>query len=94
MEYALGKDPKLPSQPAGVMIGKTITFAKGAEAVANGDVSYWIETSTTLRNQITPGDGGWTLVTPTVNTSTTLSHTLPEGVSGGKIFARLKVTSP
>jgi autotransporter-associated beta strand protein len=94
MEYALGKDPKLPSQPAGVMIGKTITFAKGAEAVANGDVSYWIESSTTLRNQITPGDGGWTLVTPTVNTSTTISHTLPEGVSGGKIFARLKVTSP
>jgi autotransporter-associated beta strand protein len=94
MEYALGLNPTTSSGSAGVQAGNVITFAKGAEAVANGDVSYWIETSTTLRNQITPGDGGWTLVTPTVNTSTTLSYTLPVGVSGGKIFARLKVTSP
>lgn len=94
VEYALGMDPTLPNQPAGVFAGKTLTFTKGAEAVANGDVSYWIETSTTLRDQVTPGDGGWSSVTPDVDNPTTISHTLPDDVSGGRIFARLKVTSP
>ncbi|MCU0782280.1 MAG: hypothetical protein MUF04_14440, partial [Akkermansiaceae bacterium] len=48
MEYALGKDPKAPSQPAGQFSGNTITFAKGADAIANRDVSWVIETSPTL----------------------------------------------
>jgi len=86
MEYALGKDPKVSSQPVGELSGKVITFTKGADAIANGDVSWVIQTSTTLAAD------SWTdVVTQAAgNAEPTISYTLPAGA--GKVFARLVVT--
>jgi hypothetical protein len=69
----------------GTLTGRLLSFTKRPEAVANKDVTYMIETSPDLRNP-------WTTVTPNVNNGTTISYTLPNGVSGGRVFARLKVT--
>ncbi|MCF7675978.1 MAG: hypothetical protein K9M97_11585 [Akkermansiaceae bacterium] len=90
MEYALGKDPTASSQPAGELTGKVITFTKGTDAIANGDVSWGIQTSTTLA-----ADSWTTVVTQAAgNPDATISYTLPNGVVGGKVFARLVVTTP
>ena len=74
----------------GTLIGKLLSFTKRPEAVANNDVTYMIETSPDLG--VTP----WTAVgagdPALTNTDTVISYTLPDGVSGGKIFARLKVS--
>ena len=48
MEYALGMDPKVANPSAGVLSGNVITYTKGADAIANGDVSWVIESSQTL----------------------------------------------
>jgi hypothetical protein len=89
MEYALGKDPTVSSQPAGVLIGKVITFTKGADAIANGDVSWVIEESSDLGL----ADPWAPAVTqPAGDPALTISYTLPAGA--GKVFARLKVTQP
>lgn len=87
VEYALGTNPTVSTQPAGVLAGNVITFAKGADAIANGDVSWVIETSQTLEN------GSWTTqVTQAAgNASATISYTLTPG-SPAKNFARLKAT--
>ncbi len=85
MEYALaGLDPTAPGGFPGSFANGTLSFAKRPEAVDNGDVSYAIETSTTLQA------GSWTPVTPDVDDDTTISYVLPAGQ--GKIFARLVVT--
>ena len=84
VEYALGTDPTVSSVPAGTYIGETLSFTKGADAVANGDVTYAIEESDDLG--ITDP---WADVTPDVNDDTTISYTLPTGQP--KVFARLKV---
>jgi hypothetical protein len=85
LEYALaGLDPKIPDGAPGTLVGTTLTFNKRAEAVANGDVTYVIETSTDLGTT-----NPWTLLEPTVNDATTLSATLPGGSPSR--FARLKV---
>ena len=39
IEYALGKSPTASSTPAGALVSGAISFNKGAEAVANGDVT-------------------------------------------------------
>lgn len=86
MEYALAElDPKTPDGSPGTLIGTTLTFNKRAEAVANGDVTYVIETSTDL-GETDP----WTLLEPAVNDATTISAILPGGSPSR--FARLKVT--
>jgi len=87
VEYALGTSPTVSTQPAGVLAGNVITFTKGADAIANGDVSWVIETSETLEN------GSWTAqVTQAAgNASPTISYTLTPG-SPAKNFARLKAT--
>ena len=87
VEYALGTNPTVSTQPAGVLAGNVITFTKGADAIANGDVSWVIETSQTLEN------GSWTAqVTQAAgNASATISYTLTPG-SPAKNFARLKAT--
>jgi fibronectin-binding autotransporter adhesin len=86
VEYALGKDPKVSSQPAGSLAANTITFTKGAEAITNADVSWIIETSETL------AAGSWLpAVTQAVgNTDPTIDHTFTPGTPVKK-FARLKV---
>lgn len=83
MEYALGLNPTAPSASPGTFDGSTISFNKGSAAVANDDLTYAIQTSTTL------AAGSWTTVTPTVDSPSLISYTLPTGLP--KIFARLLV---
>ncbi len=89
MEYALGKDPRVSSQPAGVLSDHVVTFTKGADAIANGDVTWVIETSTTL------DAGSWTpqVTQAAGDTALTIAYTLTPG-SPVKNFARLKVSQP
>ena len=85
MEYALGLDPKAADGSPGTFANGSISFAKGADAVENGDVVYAIETSATL------APDSWTVVTPTTNTATEISYLLPAGQ--GRLFARLVVSA-
>lgn len=87
MEYALGLDPRFSSGSPGVYGNGTLTFTKGAEALANGDVTYQIETSTTLGVAPSP----WTVDTLNVSeVGNTIAITFPAGPV--KNFARLKIT--
>ena len=83
VEYALGKNPTVSSQPAGTLSGNVLAFTKGSDAIANGDVNFVIEESINLVT--------WApVVTQNApNASSTISYTLPTGLS--KEFARLKV---
>jgi autotransporter-associated beta strand protein len=86
VEYGLGKDPTVSSQPAGVLSGDVVTYTKGADAIANGDVSWAIETSATL------APGSWTpqVSQPARDATATISFTLtPAGPV--RNFVRLKV---
>jgi len=87
VEYALGKNPRVSSQPAGVLSGNVITYTKGSDAIANGDVSWVIETSQTLAG------GSWTaqVTQPAADPALTIAYTLTPGTPV-KNFARLKVT--
>lgn len=85
MEYALGLDPTAADGSPGTFANGTLSFAKGADAVENGDVVYAIETSSTL------APDSWTVVTPTTNTATEISYLLPVGQ--GRLFARLVVSA-
>ena len=86
VEYALGKNPTTSSQPPGVLTGNTITFTKGADAIANDDVSWIIETSETLAT------GSWidAVIQSNTNDDPTISYTFTPGTPAKK-FARLKV---
>jgi autotransporter-associated beta strand protein len=86
VEYALGKSPTVSSQPAGVLLGDTITFTKGSDAITNGDVSWVIETSTTL------AAGSWSpeVTQAPGNAAATIAYTFTPGTPVKK-FARLKV---
>jgi hypothetical protein len=88
MEYALGLNPKVANPSAGVLSGNVITYTKGTEAIANGDVSWVIESSQTLAPdswvpQVSHAAG---------NPSATISHSFTPG-SLTKDFFRLRVTS-
>jgi autotransporter-associated beta strand protein len=87
VEYALGTNPRVSSQPAGVLAGNTITFTKGLDAIANADVTWVIETSPTL------GEGSWIpAVTQNAgDAAATISFQFTPG-SPARNFARLKVT--
>lgn len=87
VEYALGSNPKASNPSPGTFVGNTLAFTKGAEAKAAGDVSYQIETSTTLEA------GSWTPAAAT-QTADDISYLLPTGLPGGKVFGRLKITKP
>ncbi len=89
VEYALGQNPRVSSQPAGVFSGNTITYTKGADAIANGDVSWVIEISQTL------DAGSWSpaVTQPGGDPATDISYTFTPGTPA-KNFARLKVTQP
>jgi hypothetical protein len=87
VEYALGNNPRISSQPAGVLLGNVITYTKGADAIANNDVSWTIETSETLLS------GSWTdaVIQANTNNDPDISYTFTPGTPPKK-FARLKVT--
>jgi hypothetical protein len=86
VEYALDLDPEGSDGAAGDFSGGAITFTKRAEAVTNGDVTYAIQESDDLG--VTDV---WQTVTPTSDTATTISYTLPTGSS--KKFARLIINT-
>ncbi len=88
MEYALGMDPKVANPSAGVLSGNVITYTKGAGAIANGDVSWVIESSQTL------APDSWTqqVFHAAGNPSPTISHTFTPGAET-KEFFRLRVVS-
>jgi hypothetical protein len=87
IEYALGKSPTSSSVPAGSYASGTVSFSKGVEAVANGDVTWVIEESDDLG-----ATDAWQTVTPTVNNPSTISYTLPTGKP--RVFVRLAVEQP
>ncbi len=87
VEYSLGLNPKVANAAAGTMVGNLLTFTKGADAILAGDVTYTIETSTSLES------GSWTTVAAT-DSANAISYTLPANQEGGKLFARLKVVKP
>jgi hypothetical protein len=86
VEYALGLDPTKSSVPPGTLLDGNLSFNKGADAVANGDVTYVIEESDDL-GVADP----WAEVTPDVNDTTTISYQLLNGPGRPKVFARLKI---
>lgn len=83
-EYALALDPAKPDGAPGSYVGNTLTFIKRPEAVTNNDVAYAIEESDDL-GILDP----WQVVTPTTNSATQISYTLPAG--GMRKFARLRI---
>lgn len=88
VEYALGLNPTLSSVPTGTVSngGLTTTYTKGADAKANGDVTWDIETSVDLG--ITDE---WKVNTTLVTeTEDDISITFTPGTPA-KNFARLKV---
>lgn len=88
VEYALALNPAASDGAPGTFTGGTLNFTKRAEAVTNADVTYSIEESDDLG--ITDP---WQTVTPTTNTSSAITYTLPSG--SPKKFARLVVkTTP
>lgn len=87
VEYALGLDPHAVDAAPGTFIGNTLTFAKGAEPKEAYDVTYKIQTSTTLEA------GSWSDVAAT-ETPNGISFSLPPNEPGGKLFGRLQVTKP
>jgi autotransporter-associated beta strand protein len=82
VEYALNLNPTVSTVPPGTFSGGILSYTKGSEALANGDVTYEIEQSTTLT--------GWTVVTPNNPLQGSISYTLPTGQAAE--FARLKIT--
>ena len=84
LEYALLTNPQGPDPSPGVISNSVLSFSKRPEAVTNGDLTYVIETSTTLE------PGSWQTVTPGRNDAEIISWTLPAGP--GKRFARLLVS--
>jgi hypothetical protein len=88
VEYAVdGLNPAAANSSVGSLSGLTVTFAKRALAVSNGDVSYLIEESTDLGLA-----DAWGAVTPTTNNASIISYTFPK--STPKDFVRLQVTQP
>jgi len=85
--YGLGLSPTESSQPAGMLTGNTISFTKGAEAIANADVRWIIEISESLEA------GSWSdAVTQDPGDATpTISYDLDPIPATPKKFARLKV---
>ncbi len=84
LEYALDLNPHGSDESPGTFSGSVVSFAKRAEAVANGDVSYVIETSDDLGIE-----DPWAPVAAT-DTPGEISYALPPGKP--KSFVRLKVT--
>ena len=84
VEYALGLNPQVENPAPGTFVGNLLAFTKGAEAKTAGDLTYTIETSTTL------AAGSWTSAAATQDADT-ISFQLPANPPGGKLFARLKV---
>ncbi|MCW1915831.1 hypothetical protein OJ996_19750 [Luteolibacter sp. GHJ8] len=88
LEYAIaGLDPTAPDASPGTLVDGVISFAKRDIAVANGDVAYAIEESTTLG----AAPDFWTPVTTyIVNDASAISAEIP--MTSPRHFARLSVS--
>ncbi|MGE9270314.1 MAG: hypothetical protein ACQKBU_05875, partial [Verrucomicrobiales bacterium] len=87
VEYALGLDPNSPDGSPGTLDGGTLSFSKGAEAVANGDIIWTIETSTDLGIS-----DPWTANESASDSTSEISIDLSSaGAPATKFFARLAV---
>jgi len=84
LEYALGLTPGAPDSLADSFDGSTLSFTAGADAIAGGDLTYTIETSTDLGSS-----DPWTTVVTGLDINNVISYTLPTGT---RLFARLRVT--
>jgi autotransporter-associated beta strand protein len=83
-EYAIaGSDPAVANGSLGIFATGTLSFDK--RQPLDADLTYVIEESDDLGIS-----DPWAAVTPTVNSSTVISYTLP--TAGEKLFTRLKVT--
>lgn len=89
VEYALGLNPTASNGSPGTFAGGTVTFVKGADAIANNDVIFEIEESTDLGI----ADPWAPVVTegPSDNTPD-ISYTLTPGLA--REFVRLKISQP
>lgn len=86
VEYALALNPAAADGAPGTFTGGTLSFAKRAEAVTNGDVTYAIQESDDLGVS-----DPWQTMIPTTNTTSAITYLLPSG--SPKKFARLVVNS-
>jgi autotransporter-associated beta strand protein len=85
LEFALaGTDPRQSDPSPGDVIDGMLVFQKRPEAVASGEVSYHIETSTDAGVSVP-----WTVVAAAVQTETSISIAIPPRAP--RIFARLRV---
>jgi fibronectin-binding autotransporter adhesin len=83
-EYAIaGSDPAIANGSLGTFAAGTLSFDK--RQPLDADLTYVIEESDDLGIS-----DPWAAATPTVNSSTVISYTLP--TTGQKLFTRLKVT--
>ncbi|MFC7337818.1 Ig-like domain-containing protein [Haloferula chungangensis] len=81
LEYALGYDPLVKDKLPMLQSDLSLTFPKGAAAVADPSVVYKLELSSDLKD--------WTPWTPTVDSDTEISGQLPSDM--GTVFGRLNV---
>ncbi len=81
VNYALGLDPTVARGSVGLFEDGLLVFAKGTDAVANGDITFTIETSSDLVI--------WTPAVPDTDDVTEISLSLPPGEE--RMFARLAV---
>jgi autotransporter-associated beta strand protein len=84
LEYAVaGLRPNVADAFPGVFSGRRLSFLKRPEALANGDVEYGIEISTSLAAD------SWVAVRPEIDNEEVISHVLP--TDHPRVFARLVV---
>jgi len=83
LEYALGLNPKAVDGSPGTLVGKVLSFTKGADAAGDSSLIYQIETSTTL------APDSWTPAIGVTQGPGAISFTFPAGP--GPRFARLAV---
>ncbi len=88
VEYFMGETgSSFTANPA--LIDRKVTWPKDPSANA----TYVVETSTNLKAEVAPGDGGWAPAgLGVVDTGTSVEYTIPAGSI--RRFARLKVTTP
>ncbi len=88
IEYFMGHTGSSFTANSSMVDGK-ITWPKDPTTNAN----YIVETSSSLTDEVTPGDGGWSATTlGVVDDGTSVQYTAPEGNS--RIFVRIKVVIP
>lgn len=88
VEYFMGQTGSTFT-PNPAPVGNTVTWPKDPSANA----TYVVQTSSSLLDEVVPGDGGWTTATTGVtDNGTSVVYVIPSG--DPKRFTRIKVTIP